>query len=532
MANHHFSPEDSEKIFLSKRHLEAIYDALEDPVFVVTPSLNLARINKSYLENAGGKTYQEVLEKDCYRILDKRSEPCQDCPLMQGRTNAFKREIRIGEDQNRIYQAYFYPLRDESGGISGYVEFLHDITEEEKLKESLSHAKENLEKYAYEMNEELEIARKVHASILPAEIPRLPELDIAVYYNSANKLGGDLYDFIKIDNSNLGILLADVAGHGIPAAFVAAMAKMSFYQNTANEVSSAKTLQMVNNDLVKNLTSDIFVTCFYGIYNQNTNLFTYTSGGHPPMILLRAGGELVPLKTGGFILGTFADGKYEQNQVKIGKGDKIILFTDGFNESRNPQNKKISMSLIEKYLVERRGRSARELLDELVKLIRDFMQGRPQDDDVTLAVLDFTMEDKVKYFGLEKYIQSTDIFITSVRHPLEFEENIGSILREMDRNRFMDNSIRMSKYAIFEALNVFYMSMGEKSGGGRIFIASGINKDAAEIVIMSENQEQRLDPDSPLFKRSFAKISQMVQNLELMDGNRKLRFKMGRGEAL
>ena len=236
------------------------------------------------------------------------------------------------------------------------------------------------------IEKELDKARKIQSALLPRKIPRLKNLDISTLYLPMDKVGGDLYGFVEFHNGDLGLFVADVSGHGIPAAFIASMVKLQF-DFTAPIISSpAETLFHLNKCLLDK-TGGHFLTIFYGIIKTD-NRFIYAKAGHcNPYVFRKASGELEELQSRGKILGVFPDTLSEDCETTLEVGDRLVLYTDGLIEARNDQelfgDSRFSESLIKgmKY-------SSYEYIDSIMEDVEIFSGKKSFEDDVTIMVVD------------------------------------------------------------------------------------------------------------------------------------------------
>jgi phosphoserine phosphatase RsbU/P len=263
----------------------------------------------------------------------------------------------------------------------GYVAALRTLAKEERL---------------LEINKELQIANEIQSSILPREVPRLAGLDIAARYVPMSAVAGDFYDFLVLDERHIGILVADVTGHGVPAALIASMLKVAFAGQTAHADDPAAVLAGLNRALCGKF-EEHFVTAAYVFVDLENLVLRYAGAGHPPL-LLASRGDGHARKTGsreveanGLMLGLFPEATYSSLEMQIDPGDRIVLYTDGILESMNTAREEFGKSRLKNFL-DASVSSASHLADTLLIELRRWSStdlGRAQDDDITLLVLDF-----------------------------------------------------------------------------------------------------------------------------------------------
>lgn len=242
-----------------------------------------------------------------------------------------------------------------------------------------------------QMERELDLAKIAQEKLLPQELPRIKGIEIAVKYLPNDKLSGDLYDIMTMSNNYVGMLVADVTGHGISAAFIATMLKMMFTTYGDNINSPNWVLETINNQLTGLMPEGKFISIFYGIYNAETKEYKFASGGHPPVILYRAAtGEVEKLKAKGSILGIFEGMKYQGLAVSLEKGDKILLYTDGLTECQNPEGLRFGENALVEQVKEFGKLEVGEFIDHLYNNIIHYMDGNQLDDDLTMVAFEVT----------------------------------------------------------------------------------------------------------------------------------------------
>ncbi len=242
------------------------------------------------------------------------------------------------------------------------------------------------------MESELQTARKIQEKLLPHEMPQFPGFEIAGTSLPSKQVGGDYFDFLDLENGQLGIAIADVSGKGIPAALLMANLQASLHAQVLEKRNVAEVAVRINNLLVKSTDSNMFVTFFYGILDRNLSTFTSINAGHNPPILLRAGGPIQRLEKGGLILGFLQDQKFEQETTTIQPGDILVLYTDGITEAIDPDPETPEEKLFgEERLIQliqwSAGLSAREIQGAILQAVTAHTHNTPQNDDITLVVI-------------------------------------------------------------------------------------------------------------------------------------------------
>jgi len=242
------------------------------------------------------------------------------------------------------------------------------------------------------IHKELEIARRIQSSILPQTVPALCGLDLAARYVPMSAVAGDFYDFLVIDEKRLGVLVADVTGHGVPAALIASMLKVAFAGQASHAHDPARVLAGLNFALCGKF-EEHFVTAAYLFVDLENSLVRYSAAGHPPLIMAtRADGNVREIQENGLMLGLFPHAAYSSVEVRIGPGDRCLLYTDGVFEAKNAVGEEFGKSRCKELLQSRRDIPATHFADDLLTSIAAFSglsPARAQEDDITLLVLDF-----------------------------------------------------------------------------------------------------------------------------------------------
>ncbi len=243
---------------------------------------------------------------------------------------------------------------------------------------------------AYDIvDQELKTVAQIQRSLLPAKLPEIPTLDIAAHYETSARAGGDYYDVFQLEDGKWGFLIADVCGHGTPAAVLMAIMHALAHTIPGDVIQPGELLGYVNDKLAQHYTSDgNFITAFYGIYDPSNKSLTYAGAGHnPPRVKRCSDGSMFVLDEARSIpLGIVPDTKYEQHTVELVSGDQVILYTDGITEAFNDNDQLFGTERLDAVL-EHCGIDAHALIETVLESVERFTEGRPADDDRTLLVL-------------------------------------------------------------------------------------------------------------------------------------------------
>ena len=235
------------------------------------------------------------------------------------------------------------------------------------------------------------MARDVQMSLQPKEIPDSETHDIKAVILPAREVGGDLYDFFYIDESRIGLVIADVSGKGVPAALFTTVTRALLRAATSKDFSTpGECLTMVNELLCESNPSCIFITLFFGVLDLRNGELHYSNAGHNPPRLLRADSqvEVVP-KTSNIVLGIQPGHTYHNGQVQLKPGDTLFLYTDGITEAENLQDEEFTEARLDEKLAELAGASSERVATEIVDAVHDFVEDAPQSDDITCVVARF-----------------------------------------------------------------------------------------------------------------------------------------------
>lgn len=234
---------------------------------------------------------------------------------------------------------------------------------------------------------ELAIAREIQMSILPASIPEMKNLRIAAAYHPMTAVAGDFYEFVVVDEHRVGFLVADVSGHGVPAALIAAMIKVAMQSVTSCAHDPRKVLTSLNRILTAQLRGQ-FVSASYLWIDMEKREASYSAAGHPPLLRWRAD-TLERIESNGLLFGVFPDCDYPVHDMVLSQGDRFLLYTDGVTEPENAGGEAFGDKELEQVLRENQGRPPSALSDRLLSAVRRWQPASlTQQDDITLLVVD------------------------------------------------------------------------------------------------------------------------------------------------
>jgi hypothetical protein len=237
------------------------------------------------------------------------------------------------------------------------------------------------------VRQELSTARKIQTSILPQTAPKVDGLDVAARYVPMTEVAGDFYDFTTEEGPCLGILVADVSGHGVSAALIASMVKVAFQAQVEHARRPAQLLAGMNRIFGGQLGSQ-FITAGYAFVDVGARRLDYGGAAHPPLLIVPAdGGEVVRLEENGLMLGPFPDATYRSVSRDLTAGDRIVMTTDGLIEATDAAGRQFGDARLTRLLLDGGGLSAEGLAEKLLAEANAWTNA-DLDDDVTLVIVD------------------------------------------------------------------------------------------------------------------------------------------------
>ncbi|MGB8799739.1 MAG: SpoIIE family protein phosphatase [Candidatus Acidiferrales bacterium] len=289
---------------------------------------------------------------------------------------------------------------DETKGFEvGAVDYIHKPFSAAVVKARvrthlmLREAHAQIARQLVEINAELEMARQIQLSILPSSTPKIAGLDIVARYIPMTSVAGDFYDFIVVDEKHLGILIADVSGHGLPAALIASMLQVALTAQARHVSEPGKVLAGLNQALCGKFQHN-FVTAAYVYVDLEKNIMNYAGAGHPPLLLWRKStGGSSQLLENGLVMGQFEEATYDSLQVPIEPGDRFFLYTDGILETANPAQEEFGTERFMKFMDRNNKLPAGPFADALLLELARWLEQPPGEghkDDISLLAVDFT----------------------------------------------------------------------------------------------------------------------------------------------
>ena len=241
---------------------------------------------------------------------------------------------------------------------------------------------------------ELNLATQIQTSMLPCIMPAFPnheDIRLKAEYHPAKEVGGDFYDYFVIDPTHVGVVIADVSGKGVGAALFMTISKTVLKNQLQLGLSPAQALMNANAQLCENNDAGLFVTCWAGVYDTETNILTFVNAGHNPPVLLRRKEKpyFIPQRSG-FVLAGMEGFKYREEQIRLEIGDEMFFYTDGVTEATNAKNELYGNDRLLDCLESQSDMEVDELLKKIKEDIDRFVDGAPQFDDITIMAMKIT----------------------------------------------------------------------------------------------------------------------------------------------
>ncbi len=327
---------------------------------------------------------------------------------------------------------------------------VQERTEElEKVMNSLKLRDEQIQK-------QLDMASVIQRSILPTRIDDWNELKFSVRYNAMEKIGGDFYDVFQLKDNKIGIMMSDVSGHGIPAALITAMAKISFGNAGSLYDSPKRIFQEVNKTIIDHMKTQDYLTCFMVAIDDDYNV-TYSNASHQKAIVMRSAGGIEYLDTNGLFIGALEEARdtYEEKTTKLEYGDRLILYTDGIPEAQNNARQEYSHERLERIIERSNELHGDDFADAILDDVKEFTGEIGAIDDISLLVIELVWDEAIdvvkdakRLVNNHKYLEAIELLENGFE---KYPDNM-KILYNLGKNYFRVNNFSKSIKTISEYL--------------------------------------------------------------------------------
>lgn len=265
--------------------------------------------------------------------------------------------------------------------IDKAIEQINFVHEAQKDREELN-----------DIHADLNVAREIQHAILPRDfklnMQNADSVDICASMNAAKDVGGDFYDFFKIDEDRFGFTMADVSGKGVPAAIFMAVSRTLIKATAMRGICSSECMRIANDMLCCESVDSMFVTVFYGIYNIKTGEIDFTNAGHNPPYIVHNDGSITTLPiAGNLILGAFDGVPFKSDKITLKDGESLVMFTDGVTEAENIEHNQYGEARLEKLLSTLNNATSKDIVDTINADVKAFAGDADQSDDITVLVI-------------------------------------------------------------------------------------------------------------------------------------------------
>lgn len=297
------------------------------------------------------------------------------------------------------------------------------------------------------MDQELRLAHEIQNKLLPQSLPQTPKVSFGAISVPARAIGGDYYDFFILESGNIGIVIADIVGKGVPAALLMVMVKSIMQTNITHLDSPGIALKKMNTILYKDPVFNKYVPTFYGVLNPETLIFRYCNAGHEPGLLF-SNNTFSILDTMGFPLGAWDDSEYEEKEILLTEGDIITLFTDGITETRNIEDEDYGIDRLREIIFRLKSLHAPDIIAQVYHKLEEYMGAAEQHDDLTMVVIKSEKKQK-NAKCVDSPIETIEIKTLSAKKNISMVRN--SVEEIAKKAGFTDEDIFNIKLVINEA---------------------------------------------------------------------------------
>ncbi|MEJ8552723.1 SpoIIE family protein phosphatase [Tepidibacter sp. Z1-5] len=382
--------------------LNNLFENITSAIFLVDKNVRIQEFNDTF-KVLFSKPDSEILNGLCGNVIGciytvEENEECGNtsncgtCCVRTAITRAFQdKENTLKQVMNRNFYIKGNSIEKHLQFTTKYMTYndedmvlviLDDVTEIENSKLELERNNEIIKKYNDKIKKELSIARNVQQSLIPYKTPIYNGVKLTAVYNPLYEVGGDLYDFINIDDDNVGIFISDISGHGIAAAMITTMVKAIIDSSKELLYTPDKLMKNINNKIL-NVAENMYLTAFYGVYNNKSKEFTYIRCSHPYPLLI-SDNKVVEIKESeGMMLGVFDKLEFKSHKIKLKEGDKILFYTDGLMETKNNLGCEFNNRVFE-IINSRLDKNINEIIDNINEELILFKEDQEYEDDICI----------------------------------------------------------------------------------------------------------------------------------------------------
>lgn len=247
-------------------------------------------------------------------------------------------------------------------------------------------ARDRERKHSSQLEGEIELARHLQQAMLPDRLAEAEGLRASVRFKPARQVGGDLYDVVALGPQRLLVCVGDMAGKSVYGLFHLSLVHSHLHAAATQGLEPAEIAEFVNRNVYEAMQPDSFAALFIGLANSADNTLTFVNCGHPPPLLLRPGGAVEELSSGGMVIGAWPTPNYQQRVLSFRPGDRVLCYTDGIEEARNRHGEQYGLERLRELAVAQSGASGDELAAAVVAANERFAYGPPADDRTVLVL--------------------------------------------------------------------------------------------------------------------------------------------------
>ena len=337
---------------------------------------------------------------------------------------------------------------------------------------------------AARIDKELEYAKQIQLSALPTNFPENEDFEIYAQMIAAKEVGGDFYDFYKLDDTTVAFLVADVSGKGIPAAMFMMTAKTIIKDLAESGMVVNDIFTKANEKLCENNESGMFVTAWMGILDLATGKLQYANAGHNPPLIKKANGDFEYLKSrAGFVLAGMEGVRYRVGELTLRPGDRVFLYTDGVSEATNSENQLYGEERLLSFMNRNSTVDATALLPGLKANIDAFVGDAPQFDDITMLMFDYKSHIGGEYMtnrtfpakieALSDVLGFVDLMLEKYECPMKIQTGVCVAIEEV--------FVNVARYAY-------------KDGEGDAELTIGFNDESRTVTFIIKDKGVPFDP--------------------------------------
>jgi sigma-B regulation protein RsbU (phosphoserine phosphatase) len=358
--------------------IESILNGMEDWVRVVDLEDNIIYANNAMKEELG----YYLIGRKCFEVIG-RTVPCDDCVSKQAAT-LYKAEQKEEKINGKIYSVMSSPLKNLNGEVEAVIEVLRDVTQERLMEAKIKAQNKKL-------NDDLQIARKMQYSLLPKEL-ETDGIGFTYMYRPCEAIGGDFFDVFRIDHSHVGVYIADVSGHGVPASMLTMFLRQTIKKDELSPAQVLTHLFQKFNEI--DFGPNMYITMFYAIIDINTGEIRYANAGHNMLPIVFNDKQLFCLEAAGIPISNWVEEiEYKEYSEKLASGDKLLFSTDGITEVRNPSGEMYGNHRLTELILNNKQKDIYEIKNLIINDTYNFKYGEKLDDseildDMTLVFLE------------------------------------------------------------------------------------------------------------------------------------------------